>query len=202
MKIKNMNRAVLVFLAVMAVLSVSNFFGLQADGEPLRPAGLAVIVGIAAYFITAKTNEHKNEGLDIVRLPELFKNKRALIYAAMPLVMNIICLFAEKAFMPEVTEQTKARIFLDTSQLSPAVFFQLVILALGEEIAMRAFFQKQTSKFMGFAPSLIVTSVFFAVAHFSGGEPVTAAVDLFFVFVNSVFYGLTFKETDNAWCSW
>ena len=73
---------------------------------------------------------------------------------------------------------------------------------LGEEIALRAFYQKQMDKLTGFVPALIIASFIFAMGHFSYGDPAIVAVDLAGVFIDSLFFGLVFKETDNAWCSW
>ena len=53
-----------------------------------------------------------------------------------------------------------------------------------------------------FIPSVILTSSLFALGHFSAGSFIVVAYDLLFVFIDSSLFGLIFKETDNAWCSW
>ena len=73
---------------------------------------------------------------------------------------------------------------------------------MGEEIALRAFYQKQMDKLTGFIPALIISSFIFAIGHFSYGNPAIVTVDLAGIFIDSIFFGLVFKETDNAWCSW
>ena len=78
----------------------------------------------------------------------------------------------------------------------------MAILTLGEEIAWRAFFQKQTTKMIRFIPSIVLTSLLFALGHYSAGSFIVVAYDLSFVFIDSILFGLVFKETDNAWCSW
>ena len=78
----------------------------------------------------------------------------------------------------------------------------MAVLTLGEEIAWRGFFQKQTTKIIKFVPSLVLTSLLFALGHYSAGSFAVVAYDLLFVFIDSSIFGLIFKETDNAWCSW
>ena len=77
-----------------------------------------------------------------------------------------------------------------------------MVLALGEEIAMRGFFQRQTAKHIGTVPAIILTSVLFAMGHFTFADPIIEILDLASIFIDSIFFGLAFKETDNAWFSW
>lgn len=199
---KEINRTVMIFLIVMSVLSFSNLLKIDMNGETVKPAGIMVFVGIAAYFITRKTNDAKEEGLNIRKLAGDLKNIKVIILLIMPMIMNLVTSLIEKRFMPEVWTHIKERTgFLDTSQTAVTLVL-LIILALGEEIALRGFFQKQTTKLMGFIPSLIITSIVFSMGHFAYDEPFIVAADLTEIFVNSIFYGLVFRETDNAWCSW
>ena len=78
----------------------------------------------------------------------------------------------------------------------------MAVLTLGEEIAWRGFFQKQTAKKIHYMLSIIITSILFALGHYSEGSFIIVAYDLLFVFIDSSLFGLVFKETDNAWCSW
>ena len=197
------NKTVLVFLAVMTVLTAGVFHRFEISGMTVSLSGISVLVGLAAYFITAKTNESRHAGLDIKRFPGQLRDIRLIVLILMPTVMNLITTLIEKAFLPEYADFLRARIeqMLDPSQIKNTVI-SLVVLALGEEIAWRAFFQKQTTKFMGFVPSLLVSSALFAVGHFTAGKPAIVAFDLAGVFINALFYGLVFKRTDNAWCSW
>ena len=197
------NKTVLVFLAVMTVLTAGVFHRFEISGMTVSLSGISVLVGLAAYFITAKTNETRHAGLDIKRFPGQLKDIKLIVLILMPTVMNLITTLIEKAFLPEYAEFLRARVeqMLDPSQIGNTVI-SLVVLALGEEIAWRAFFQKQTTKLMGFVPSLLVSSALFALGHFTAGKPAIVAYDLAGVFINALFYGIVFKKTDNAWCSW
>lgn len=115
----------------------------------------------------------------------------------------MLTVFVEKAFFPDVLAHSLARLpfEMDPSKIIP-IIIELLILPLGEEIALRGFYQKQAAKLIGFVPALVIASLIFAVGHFSYGSPVVVIMDLAGVFIDSLIFGIIFKETDNAWCSW
>lgn len=194
--------AVIILAVVMTVLSFTNLLNLQINGEALKLAGLSVIVGIIAYFTTRKANENKNDGFNIKTFIGALKDKKVILLILLLLAITVVRFPLEKIYLPEYTEHLRARAedFLDFANL-PKLLLELIVFALGEEIAWRAFFQKQTSKIMPFVPSLILTSVLFSLGHFNFGSPFIVLYDLFSVFVDSIFYGIIFRKTDNAWCS-
>lgn len=193
---------IIVFLILMALISLTNLPMLEYEGEIVKPAGLSVLIGIAAYFITASTNEKKNEGLSIKTFPKQLLDGKLIVLILIPSFINIITWFVTDPLIPGYVEHLKDRTdILDPSKMATTVI-TLLVAALGEEIANRAFFQKQIAKIIGFVPSLLITSLFFAAAHFEPGDVLTVVYDLSLIFINSVFYGLVFKRTDNAWCSW
>ncbi len=202
MKKAKLHTAVIILVVLMIVLSFTNLFNLQINGEPLKLAGISVIVGIIAYFTTRKTNNDKNEGLNIKTFIGSLKDKSVILMFLLIIITNVVCFAIAKLWFPAYVEHvmTRAGDFLDFGNL-PKLFLELVVFALGEEIAWRAFFQKQTSKIMPFIPSLILTSFLFALGHFNFGDPIIVFYDLLFVFIDSLIYGIIFKKTDNAWCS-
>ena len=197
------SKAAAIILIVMTVLSFANFIRIEIDGSLLKLAGLVVIIGVVAFFVTRGTNDSKDEGLDIKTVLSKMKSKKVIILALIPIVIDVMQIVIEKAFFPEILEHMVARIpfEIDPANVIP-IILQLLLLPLGEEIALRAFYQKQMNKLTGFAPALIIASFIFAIGHFSYGNPAIVVVDLAGVFIDSIFYGLVFKETDNAWCSW
>lgn len=198
---KKTNKSVFILIIIMTVLSFTNILNIKIDGETLTLAGVSVIVGIIAFFTTRKTNESKAEGLDIKSFVSSIKDKKVIIFLLMPMLMNILSFLIARVCLPEYMEHISSRTgFLDLSQL-PGLILELFVAALGEEIAWRAFFQKQTSKIIPFVPSLLITSFLFSMGHFNYGSIVVVIYDLLFIFINSLFYGLVFKKTDNAWCS-
>ena len=200
---KKNNKLVLVFLIVMVLLSFTNLLNIKIDGEVLKLSGISVIVGVIAYFVTRKTNKTKYEGFNIKTIFKDFKNNpRAILFAILPFVTCILSTVIANKFIPEFNEHVNNRASFAISDTLMKTILTMAVLTLGEEIAWRGFFQKQTTKIIKFVPSIILTSLLFALGHFSTGSFVVVAYDLLFVFIDSTIFSLIFKETDNAWCSW
>lgn len=200
---KKNSKSVIVFLTVMILLSLTNLLNIKVDGEVLKLSGISVIIGVVAFFVTNKTNKTKDEGLNIKTIFKDFKNHpKAIIYAILPFVTCILSTVIANEFIPEFTDHLKDRIDFATSTDLMKTILTMAVLTLGEEIAWRGFFQKQTSKKIHYILSIIVTSLLFALGHYSAGSFKIIAYDLLFVFIDSSLFGLVFKETDNAWCSW
>ena len=200
---KKTNKTVIVFLIVMFLLSFTNLLNIKIDGEVLKLSGISVIVGVIAYFVTRKTNKTKYEGFNIKTIFKDFKNNpRALLFAILPFVTCILSTVIANKFIPEFNEHVNNRASFAISDNLMKTILTMAVLTLGEEIAWRGFFQKQTTKIIKFVPSIILTSLLFALGHFSTGSFVVVAYDLLFVFIDSTIFSLIFKETDNAWCSW
>ena len=200
---KKNNKLVLVFLIVMVLLSFTNLLNIKIDGEVLKLSGISVIVGVIAYFVTRKTNKTKYEGFNIKTIFKDFKNNpRAILYAILPFVTCILSTVIANKFISEFNEHVNNRASFAISDNLMKTIITMAVLTLGEEIAWRGFFQKQTTKIIKFVPSIILTSLLFALGHYSTGSFVVVAYDLLFVFIDSTIFSLIFKETDNAWCSW
>lgn len=199
---KKINKSIIVLLIVMTILSFANILNIKINGEVLKLAGISVIVGIIGYFTTRKTNESITSGLDIKKFFSSLKDVKVILLLIIPTLLNILCFLIAKNFLPEYIEHLNGRTnFINPSEIIKTVLM-LAVAALGEEIAWRAFFQKQTTKILKFIPSLIITSILFSLGHFNFGNLLIVIYDLSSIFINSLFYGLVFKKTDNAWCSW
>ena len=197
---KKTNKSVVIFLIVIVILSLTNLLNIKIDGEVLKLSGISVIIGVVAFFVTRKT---KDEGLNIKTIFKDFKvHPKSIIYALLPFISVILCTVIANKFIPEFTDYLKNRINFATSTDLMRTILTMAVLTLGEEIAWRGFFQKQTSKKIHYMLSIIVTSLLFALGHYSAGSFKIVAYDLLFVFIDSSLFGLVFKETDNAWCSW
>ena len=82
-----------------------------------------------------------------------------MVLIVIPLVMNIITIFLSKLVLPEFVDHVLSR---SSEVLSLEkiliLLFQLAVLALGEEIAWRAFFQKRIKGFLPIIPAIVITS--------------------------------------------
>lgn len=198
---KKTSKLAFILIILMAIFSLTSLFEIKLGGETIKLASLTIIIGIVAFFVTRKTNENKNEGLDIKTIPNLLKDRKIIFLVFMPMIINVICFVVAKLFVPEFVEHLKSRVdFLDLNKI-PILIVELIMSALGEEIAWRAFFQKQISKSVPFLPSLIISAVLFAICHYTQGSLVVVLYDLLFIFINAIFYGIIFRKSDNAYVS-
>ncbi len=198
---KNLKRITVISIILMVILSLTSLFKINIGGETINLAPITLIVGIVSFFVTRKTNENINEGLNIKTIFRSLKDKKVILLVLMPVIMNAICFLIATIFVPEFIAHLKSRTgFLALSRI-PILIIELMISALGEEIAWRAFFQKQVSKVLPFIPSLIISSALFSLCHYTKGNLIVVLYDLLFIFINAVFYGIVFKKTDNAYIS-
>ncbi|ATP40779.1 hypothetical protein CSE16_12365 [Solibacillus sp. R5-41] len=191
------NSICLVAMVVMTIVSVSNFWGFGI-------AGISVIVGITFYFINRvlEKNTSSHNGLNVKAIGTSLKDKSILFWIVLPSIINIVCFILATLLLPEFIEhiyhRTESMVSLDKLLL---LVLQVAILALGEEIAWRGFFQKLISKWLPIIPTLILTSILFSLGHFTVGNIVIVSYDIFFIFINSILYGVAFYKTNNVWIS-
>ena len=198
MKKRKMTSAVdLAVLTAMAALALTPMFGLNASG-------ISVILGIAYYFIQRRLQRTPKEesGLCLMCIPKAFQKKSIWLWIALPLVFDTVSLVLSKEIAPgyldHIFERSAAIIsYGDFPKLIP----QLIVLALGEEIAFRALFQEKLSTFMPEILAIIVASLFFALSHLTQGSREIVVYDLIFVFLNSIVYGILYHKTKNAYVS-
>ncbi|WP_277585147.1 CPBP family intramembrane glutamic endopeptidase [Psychrobacillus antarcticus] len=193
----NIKKLCLIAMIAMTVVSFGNLFGFSI-------AGISVIICIVFFFIISSLGKKYSDdtGLNTKEIGTSLKDKKIYLWIVLPLILNVVCIVLAKLFLPEYIEHLSGRTGFVVS-LDKIVFlaFQLAILALGEEIAWRAFFQKQLGKALPIIPTLIVTSIIFAFGHSVLGSNVIVAYDIFFIFINSIIYGVIFYKTNNAWIS-
>ncbi|MFB9973213.1 CPBP family intramembrane metalloprotease [Allobacillus sp. SKP2-8] len=187
----------LIFVSAMIVLSVLSLFELSI-------AGISILVGVIG-FILYRSKRQDLFGSHELSLPRFiieFKMKPNWFWLVLPLIMNVLSLSIAALFLPEFFTHLQERTEVALSfQVIFLLIIQLTVMALGEEIAWRAFFQKQMSHFMPIAPAILVTSIFFTLGHFAIGPTLIVGYDLVFILINSVLYGVIFHKTNNAWMS-
>lgn len=187
----------LIAMIIMGILSFSNLLGLKI-------AGISVIIGVISFFINKNKEKqsYKDAGLDMNSIKSNFKDRSIWFWVALPLIMDAVSITISKLFLPEYIEHVLARteIFVSFDKVVIMVL-QLAFLALGEEIAWRAFFQKQLNKVFPIMHTLLISSTLFAIGHISNGNTIIVIYDVFFVFINSILYGIIFYKSNNAWVS-
>lgn len=184
-------------LIVMAGVSITPFLGLKVSGA-------AVIIGVALFFLYNRLEgiPRAESGLDFAAITKGLKVRNIWFWILLPCVMNLLTYPLSLIFAPDFLLHVAGRASGVLTMGSVAALLPtLVFLALGEEIANRAFFQKRLAKYLPAFPAILVTSLFFAIAHISTGETGTVVFDVVFVFINSVIYGIVYHKTQNAWIS-
>lgn len=185
-----------VVLVVIALVSLSNLFGISA-------AGLSVILGVTGLFVFKRVEKLSFDDVGLgSRSIKSIRQPIVGLLMVMPTIMNFLVIFLSKFILPDYVDHVVSRSegMLSVSVL-PLLMLQLAVFALGEEIAWRAFFQKQLQKFLPFALTLVASSILFALGHLTSGNLMIVIYDLVFVFVNSLFYGMIFQKTNSIWLS-
>lgn len=192
------NRIFISAIIAMAVISFINLFGITA-------AGISVCIGVVFFFINNVVTKQgfEGSGLDLKAIRINLQDRSIWFWITLPIIMDAVSILLSQLFLPGYIKHviTRASIFISFDSMTLFLLLQLLVLALGEEIAWRAFFQKQLGNIMTIAPVVFISSFLFAIGHITSGDPVVVMYDVFFVFINSILYGIIFYKTNNAWIS-
>lgn len=80
----------------------------------------------------------------------------------------------------------------------PLLIGQVIIAALGEEIAFRGFFVGKAMKIFPFWPCVVVSSVVFAAGHIAIGSAGLVVYDVSAVFIDSIIYAVIYRKSGNC----
>lgn len=187
----------IVAMLIMAIVSFSNFFGYSL-------AGISIVIGVVCFFVkrSSERNIASENTLNRSAIGKHLKDQSIWFWITLPLIMNIICFALAMLFLPAFIDHLYSRteivVSVNTVML---LILQLAFLAFGEEIAWRGFFQKQLSEWLPTIPTLLLTSILFSLGHFAVGSMAVVSYDIFFIFINSVLYGIVFHKTNNVYIS-
>ncbi|CCQ97198.1 membrane hypothetical protein [[Clostridium] ultunense Esp] len=134
---EDIKKIALVPIIAMIIISLISIFGINMGG-------ISVIIGVIFFFINKVSEEQtfKDSGFDVKKIRINLKDKRIWIWIGLPLIMDVASIIISNLFLPEHMEHVLARIegFVPFDKII-LLIFQFAILAIGEEIAWRAFFQ-------------------------------------------------------------
>lgn len=197
LQISKVNRLVTIGLITMAVLSFGNF-----TGQPL--SNVVVPIGVVLFFVNRalEKNPEDSKALALSPLADKLASKENLPWIFIPAVVSIINVIISSNFLPQYIEYEKERagafVTIEMSVLTVLLFF---VLALGEEIAWRAFFQSQLTKLLSPVMAIGISSLLFTLSHYAIGSPPLVLYGLTFTLINGVLFGLIFYKTGNVWVS-
>ena len=191
-KIKKLS---LVSLLLMTAFSLSGLFKIEINGDTVKLVSFTLVIGIVVFFITREPED--KDAMSLKAIPQLLKNTKTIVLVVMPMVMNILCLTLAKWLVPEFLEHLSERTDFLAFDKFLILLAELLIAALGEEIAWRGFYLKQLSKMSPFGVAVLITAVLFSLCHLASGNTIVVLYDLLFIVINAVFYGLVYKRTNN-----
>lgn len=192
-----MNKKERLSYVALLLMTVFSFSGLLIlfNENIINFASITLLVGIVFYFITEEPEE--KEAMSLKKVPQLLKDKKTILLILLPIIADIICTAGARVFLPEFIEHLLERTDFLSFDKFLLLLAELIIAALGEEIAWRGFFLKQLSKKIPLIPALLISAILFSICHFSMGSIVVILYDLIFIVINAVFYGLVYKRTNN-----
>lgn len=184
-------------LAIMTLLSLTQLI------PGLKLARYSVLVGVAfflldEYFVSKIPADQSLTNFSHA-LADL-KKPGVLVWFFLPVLTAIVPNFIgdyllHMDFSAHVLSRAGAMLsFRDL----PILVLQVIVYALGEEIAWRGFFLGKTMKKFPFWLCAVGSSVLFAMGHLSTGNIALLLYDVFFVFIDSVIFSMVFKKSGNC----
>ena len=165
-------------------------------------AGYSIFVGIAFFFIVeaiAKTPDTES-GLRFKSVFEDLKKPGVILWTLLPIGSAIVTfivgnLFFGEAFALHVLGRTDS--ILSFNEI-PLLIGQVMIAALGEEIAYRGFFLGKGMKIFSFWPCAIISSIVFATGHIAVGMIGLVVYDIVTIFIDSIIYAMIYRQSGNC----
>ncbi|MBI9010868.1 MAG: CPBP family intramembrane metalloprotease [Clostridiales bacterium] len=185
---------------VICLLAVSSIVSLILSVPSI--SGMGIIVGVVYFFwIKKKRNLSQTEvGLSRLGLWHHIRNNWLLIIV--PSFLNIVAIMLSKLILADYFDHVISRVEgVLTLDKMPVLIIQFIIFAFVEELVWRGVVQHNISKYLKPVTAIIVSSIFFAIAHAAAGPINIVTYDLFFVLLNSIVYGLIFYKTKNIYIS-
>ena len=165
-------------------------------------AGYAVFVGIVFFFLveaSAKTQD-ADSGLRFKTIPADIKKPGVLLWTLLPIVSAVATLFVgnlifSEDFVSHVIGRTSSMLSFNKI---PLLIGQIIIAALGEEIAFRGFFVGKAMKLLPFWFCAVVSSIVFAAGHIAAGDVGLVIYDVATIFIDSIIYTIVYYKSGNC----
>lgn len=173
--------------------------------------GIGFIFGIVYFFLYKIINKRPFEEMhfSIRSVGKWLKQPKVWLLILAPAVINlaqtITAWLISRTFYTNAVRDELTRIssLIPGSMTSSFLVLipYLLVLAMGEEICFRAFFQDRLSKYIPVAASLILSSIIFTIGHVYK-EPL--GIMIFWIsntFILSILFGVIQHKTKNAYIS-
>ena len=116
-------------------------------------------------------------------------------------VSPILTIVLAQYLVPGFVAHLIGRLPMDIGQLVPT-FFALLFGTFLEELIFRGYIQTRLQVFGTTRFAIVAASILFAGMHIAKGAVVVVAFDLFWIFVDSLIYGIIYYKTKNLFVSW
>ncbi len=189
-----------ILMTIMVLISLTSLLNIKRGD--LSIAGMSTIFGAVLFFVLIKRNKRQGISIGISRKSLLNDIKSSWLFIIMPSIINVICIVISSLLLPDYIEHVLGRTdSLISFEIIILMVIEFIIFAFLEEISWRGFLQKHLGLYTNPTVSIIITSIFFAIGHVTKGDPIIVTYDVFFVFLNGIFYGLVYDKTKNAFAS-
>ena len=165
-------------------------------------AGYSVFAGIAFFFIVEAAAKTRNSesGLRFSTVVADIRKPGVLPWMLLPVVSTVVTfaigtLVFNEAFVSHVMGRTGS--LLDFDKI-PLLIGQVMIAALGEEIAFRGFFVGKGMKIAPFWVCAAVSSVVFAAGHIALGDVGLVTYDVATIFIDSMIFAILYRKSNNC----
>lgn len=165
-------------------------------------AGYSVFVGIVFFFIVEAVEKTRDaeSGLRFKTVLADMKKSGVVFWMLLPVVSAIMTLIVgnlifHREFVDHVMGRTSG--ILSFNQI-PLLIGQVVIAALGEEIAFRGFFVGKAMKIFPFWLCAVVSSIVFAAGHIAVGDVGLVVYDIATIFIDSIIYSIIYQKSGNC----
>ena len=183
-------------LFLMAVLSLTKII------PELSVSGLTVLIGTLFFFVLEYLEKKSNieSGLHFKSFFNDLKKQGVILLVLLPIGTAVVTLIIgdlvfKGAFTSHIVGRTDSMLSFDKI---PLLMVQVIIAALGEEIAWRGFFLGKSMTIFPFWLCAIVSSLLFAIAYISSGSVGLVSYDIFMIFVDSIIYAMIYKKSGNC----
>ncbi|MBR0137444.1 MAG: CPBP family intramembrane metalloprotease [Erysipelotrichaceae bacterium] len=164
--------------------------------------GYSILAGVAFFFIVEiveKTPE-ADSGLRFTTVLSDLKKPGVILWVLLPAVSAIVSILLGKLlfddqFVSHVLGRTDSLLSFDKILL---LIGELIIGALGEEIAFRGFFIGKGEKLLPFWACAVLSSLIFSAAHYATGNTAVVLYDLAGIFIDALIYAMIYKKTGNC----
>ncbi|MBR5301666.1 MAG: CPBP family intramembrane metalloprotease [Clostridia bacterium] len=168
-------------------------------------AGLAqysLFVGLALFFVVEAVEKTPDpqSGLRFSTFFADFKKPGVLLFVLLPVATAIGSillgnLMLGDRYVNHVLGRTGSILSFDHL---PLFIVQLILGALGEEIAFRGFFVGKGMRLLPYGLCAVVSSAVFAAAHIAAGDIGVVVYDVAAIFIDALIYAEIYRRTDNC----